>query len=552
VFDEAARRVKKAALTELARRTIRAPHQLKKLHAATSYLLAYPDDEEIFRLAGDLFDAFGTRTAALPAAGRDALENSGIAGTAVRLDFSYDVAAWLAACPDVDIDWDRYDAAEDLDPLLVPCLSRSEVQTFDDGEVSTRDWVRQAKGPLNMTDLAWIWRQLERHVPERSVREALYEKAGVPLVWRLGRTRAGPPIARLPVQAPFVHRRGLLRFPGNARREITRPLRGIRTVNRARGLALIRTVVAALAARHREVYADCRGNPEEVYEVDLGRGAALILIGVAPEHRLLLEGNYGYLLVKNGMPVGYGGVSPLFHQANTGINVFEEYRRGEAAYLFVQTLRVFHALFGSTRFILNPYQAGGGNTEAVASGAFWFYYKLGFRPAEPEVRTLARQERTRLAGGKAARTSPAVLRRLGETDLELRLPGSRPEQDFPEAFLGACAGGATDRIAAQACPDRSRGAARVTARVARDLGVTGTGRWPRNERRAFAAMAPLVSLADDLAAWKATEKRALVQLMRLKGGVRERPYVRALRRNDRFRRALEAFGRSGGCRSRDS
>ena len=106
----------------------------------------------------------------------------------------------------------------------------------------------------------------------------------------------------------------------------------------------------------------------------------LALIGVLPAQRLLLEANYGYVLLSNGVPIGYGGVSPLFRQANTGINVFDPFRGSEATYLWAQTLRAFRSLFGVRRFIINGYQFGAGNAEAIASGAYWFYYRLGFRP----------------------------------------------------------------------------------------------------------------------------------------------------------------------------
>jgi hypothetical protein len=376
---------------------------------------------------------------------------------------------------------------------------------------------------------------MERAIPSRSLREQLYEQAAVPLVWNLS---GSPAIHRLPVAAPFYHRTGLLRFRDDARREIARPLKGLKPVSRARGLELIRTTVAILAARHREVYADGRGNPDEVYDIDVGRGARVVVIGVKPEHRFLLEGNYGYLLLKNGMPVGYGGISPLFHQGNTGINIFEEYRRGEAAFLFVQTLRVFHALFGTTRFIVNAYQAGGGNKEAIASGAFWFYHKLWFRPMDREGRRLAERERARLKKRRSYRSSPAALRQLAESDMELRLPAARREQDFQEPWLGVCAAGATRLIAREACLDRSRAVQRIVRRVRRDLGVRSIARWSTNERRAFQGMAPLIGLIHDLAAWRPAEKRRLVRLMRAKGARQERGYVRALRDHTRLRHAL--------------
>ena len=153
------------------------------------------------------------------------------------------------------------------------------------------------------------------------------------------------------------------------------------------------------------------------------------MIGIAREHRLALETNTGYALFANGVPIGYGGVTPLFRQANTGINIFDPFRGGEAAFLWVQTLRAFRTLYGSERFVINAYQFGAGNAEAIRSGAFWFYYRLGFRPATAAVRTLAAREAKRMTADaqvskRCAYVTRARLRRSSSRSAGLRSRGS--------------------------------------------------------------------------------------------------------------------------------
>jgi hypothetical protein len=60
----------------------------------------------------------------------------------------------------------------------------------------------------------------------------------------------------------------------------------------------------------------------------------------------------------------------LAAQANTGLHIFESFRGSEAGFLYVQTLRAFHSLFGVSRFVLNPYQLGAENDEGIDSGAY--------------------------------------------------------------------------------------------------------------------------------------------------------------------------------------
>jgi len=542
-FGEEAAKRKTERLRQLSGLTLRSPHKLKKLHRTLCYIVAYPDSREVNDLADGLLKDFERRIEELSDSGREALENSRIEGTSVRLDFAHDVVDCLVRYygKELTIDWDSFESPENLDEILLQCIANAEVQTFDDGVIGTRDWIDQARGTLGTTDLTWLWSQMKRGIPSARLRAQLYDKAEAPLVWLLTGPRASQTTNRIEPASPFCLPKGIFRFKGNAKREVRKPLGDLRPVRAEKGEELIRLAVTTLAARHREVYADCCGNPEEVYDVDVGRGTRVIVIGVLPEYRLNLEGSYGYMILRNGMPCGYGGVSPLFHQGNTGINLFEEFRRGETAFLFVQVLRVFHNLFGTTCFVVSPYQTGHGNTEAIDSGAFWFYYKLMFRPRQKENQRVADREWAKIASRKRYRTGSSVLRKLAKDDLLLTLGRWKKGDLFEEKNLGLCASGVTDLIAGRKNVDRKAAARSIVARVARDLGVEKSSGWPLAERRAFENMAPLVALIEDLASWKAAQKRALVRLMRAKGSKRERTYVRLLKGNSKLRRALSDF-----------
>ena len=531
-------------LNLLSEAEIRSVPLLKKLHSLLCYFRAYPENREVYRAAGDLLGSFGERVRDLSPWARDLLADSAIEGTEVWYEFSYDVVSNLLRWypKDLEIDWEAYEEPELLDPILLQGLVRSEVQVFDDGSMSTERWIEIAKGDSGESSLAWLFRFMRRYIPRRSLREKLYDRAEPPLIWRLTFPGAAPPVPDVVSRAPYFHRDGIFKFRRDPREVIAAPRSVPGPVDRRLGRALIRLTVTALAARRREVYADCRANPDEVYLIDLGRGARLVLTGVLPEHRLAIEGNYGYLLLKNGMPVGYGGVSPLFHQGNTGINIFEEYRGGESAYLFVQTLRAFRSLFGCRRFILNPYQAGAGNKEAVRSGAFWFYYKLGFRPAEPVIRKEAQREWKLIRADRSHRTSPEKLRRFGSCDLELVLPGA--EERFEERWLGVLAAASTRMIAREGRRDRAGALSLLTKRAVRDLGARDFKGWSRREREAMEGFAPLLALIEDLSSWPKREKKRVLDLIRAKGGPVERVYVEALRGHVRFKRSLSAYARA--------
>jgi hypothetical protein len=277
-------------------------------------------------------------------------------------------------------------------------------------------------------------------------------------------------------------------------------------------------------------------NPDEVHLADLGEGVQLAVIGVLPSRRLLLEANYGYLLLANGVPVGYGGVSPLFRQANTGINVFDPFRGSEATFLWAQTLRAFRSLFGVRRFIVNGYQFGAGNSEAIASGAYWFYYRLGFRPASPENERLAAAESARLQR-EGGRSSPATLRRLATGDLHLDLPDWDPADAFDEAALDHVGTVLARRLAEVPEWSRTR-AARVLSRQVEAACGAHAARWAAEERTAFERIAPLAGMLPGLSSWPLADRRSLAALLRAKGAAGERDYAQRATECPRFFRAL--------------
>ena len=541
---------KLALLEALGRRRLRRAAELAALHGHLLFLTAFPDSAAVRAAAERALAAFPARLRRLAAKQRVALEDSGLVGSASRHSFEAPVARWLVERfgMDVEIDWRAVDDSSGIDFLLGLLTARAEQDGLESPALTTRQWLRRATGTARTSDLAWLVHQLRRQRATRAIWEALYDQAGVPLVWR---PRAvARDVARGPTPSSAVYYRagGLRRLPERPRRLIATPLETIERVDRRRGEELIDVTRATLTARCREVYAISHANPEEVYLADLGAGTALALIGVAPSRRLSLESNYGYLLLSNGVPVGYAGVTPLYRQANTGINVFEPFRGSEAAFLCAQTLRAFSTLFGVTRFVLNPYQIGAGNREAIDSGAFWFYYRLGFRPVAAELAALAAAERRRQLAQPRHRTDAATLRRLAQSDVELVLPGARARERFAEPWLAQLSLLASERLARAGGGSRAEAAERVAAEVARALGVRGRSRWAIAEQEAFTALAPLAALLD-LRALGSRTRAALVRLLRAKGAAQEAPYVRAAAADRHFLPGLMAAARRA-CRGR--
>ncbi len=326
--------------------------------------------------------------------------------------------------------------------------------------------------------------------------------------------------------------------PRSAKAAIEEPLTSIRKLSTHEGSRLVDVAIASLAVRHRETYHFNYANPKEVYLADAGEGVSIAVFGLRHEHRFPLECTMGFLILSNGVPIGYGGSSVLFRQTNNGVNIFDEYRGSEAAFLWVQVMRVYHQLVGCTRFIAHPYQFGADNDEALKSGAFWFYYRLGYRPVLAEVRDLAKREMAKLRKNTSYRSDIKTLRRLTGCDMHLTLSGARASDLFEERWLETSSMLAMESLGATGAETRSKAAEQLVTQVARDLDIRSLERWPSAERRGFRRIAPIVAAAAP-ASWSKDDKRTMRELLRAKGGNEEARYARLLSEHGKFLKMLK-------------
>jgi hypothetical protein len=262
-----------------------------------------------------------------------------------------------------------------------------------------------------------------------------------------------------------------------------------------------------MVTRARDLDAFAYGDPRDVRVVDDGDGLQWALIGTTPERRPVLRTTYGQLALRNGVPVAYAEADMLFGCADLAYNTFETFRGGESAHLFARLLALLRHVFDVRSFTFEPYQLGQDNDEGLASGAWWFYYKLGFRPRNGAIRALVRAELARMRRNSAYRSSRKALARLAEDYLYFEPEGRRAAFWPRLADLGA-------RLAAPAGAD---------GEAARLLGVSP----PRGSaaRIAWGRWAPIVTSLPGLEQWSPDERSALARIVLAKGGRREGDYL---------------------------
>lgn len=533
-----------AALDVLSRARLGSARQVERLHEALCFLRAYPDDPAVLARTETLLARFARR--ADLRRHRRALENSGIAGTRTRFPFFAGTARWLAAHwgDQLRVDWREFEKGPALERFLPLVSLWAETPALDELDLGTRAWVERLKGPRE-TDAAFLVRRLARLGRGTFEHEAAWDGLELPLVLESGPDTPARTNACLRPASVVFQTKPLDRSRPDVRRESAKPPLSIEAISprgAARTLDLARE---AMVARARDLDAFQWGDPRDVRLVTYPDGLSFAAIGIVPERRLLLESVYGFLTLKNGVPIGYVLTSALFGSSEIAYNVFETFRGGESGLVYGKVLSMTRALFGSDVFTIFPYQLGGyGNSEALESGAWWFYRKLGFVPRAPRAVALMEEEERRMARDPKHLTSLADLRVLASENLYWFGGKSRTDAiglvELPNVGLRV-----TDAVAARFGSDRERAEVVLTAEAARLLGAR-PGEWTSAERLAFRRWAPLVSILPGVARWSPGEKRALAGVIRAKGGRRESDFVRLFDAHKRLRNAVAALAKDPG------
>jgi hypothetical protein len=343
------------------------------------------------------------------------------------------------------------------------------------------------------------------------------------------------------VRQVFYHQEALItRREVSLAEELARRPPAYARLSRAQGERVMDLIREVMLVRYRELYGTTLGDPRTVVRADLGRGVSIFLWNLPPERRLPLRTYVAGLTLKNGVPINYIEAIGLFEWMEVGFNTFYTFRGGEVAWIFAQVLRCLCSWMGTTCVSMYPYQLGHNNDEAIESGAFWFYHKLGFRPGRRDLVQLVEREEARIASDQKYRTPARTLRRLAEGHAFYELPGSE---------VGAWDGFSTRNIGL-----------RVLRRMGQEFGGDGSRfreasvkslarmlhtRVPEkgSERTAFENFAMVAALIPGLKLWSSSEKRGLLEIIRAKSGADEVRYLSLLQRHDRLRREMRRLGK---------
>ncbi len=519
---------------------------LIRFHEALMFLRAFPQGPGVVRKTEQLLNGFHKRVEALRKTGADLtpldpLEVSGIAGTQMCDTISFDLARWLVRhMPGkVTVDWDEWDEGRAMGEILPRLLPLVEDDALVEADTPWRRWIESAHG-RKVASAEWLVRRFESLPLSAQAKAELYDSLRVPLRWDLGNSRVTRTRNLVPVRKVFYHSGPLIsRSEVSLADELATKPPALHRLSRRQGEQIIDKIREVMLVRYRELYGTTLGDPASVVRADIGRGTSIYLWNLPRERHLPLRAYVAGLTLKNGVPINYIEAIGLCEWMEVGFNTFYTFRGGEAGWIFAQVLRCLCHLMGATCVSMYPYQLGHDNEEALKSGAFWFYRKLGFRPGRADLRKLVEREEKKIAADSSYRTSIRTLKRLAQSHAFYELPGSQVGawDRFSTRNIGLKV---NTHMAREFGGDSGAMRKRSTRALEQALGVR-TNSWSLMEKAAFENFA-LVLSNEALSGWTAKEKGRMVAIIRAKSKPNEMHYLHLTQQHQRLRQALIKLG----------
>jgi hypothetical protein len=437
----------------------------------------------------------------------------------------------------LDIDWKEMADESLLTDALSLTVEPAEDRGLEDDSISLQDWLRRCAREDRLTDLEVAIQLFEGTSLDPLQQEHVFETCDVPVAYHLREPGSGRcEIGMMPEHVSF-QKKPIPRERFSLAPKIVRPLERCRTLRPHDGRRAIELSLAALCSRNLEIYPLIYANPGDVTVVDCRRGLQVVLAGMQPEFRSVPESLLFFLILKNGVPIAYGPASIFLGCCEMGINLFPEFRAGEIRYIYAQFMRALYHLAHVRYFFITSYGMGVGNPQALKSGAFWFYRKMGFKASNPDVEALAREEEETMMRSPGYRCSMRTLRRLSPTEAYFDLSAGRVRPiDFGRLGLAA-----SRHITERYGGIRSRARAGCARTLVRRLGIGDYASWRSGEKMAMRQLAPVLDTFPHLERWPQRDKTFLAAVIKAKGASSEFGYMRRLGGSARLARVFQAI-----------
>ncbi len=411
LFNEDSAKLKQQALLKCSGAKIAGANSIKQYHDTLLFLLAYPENENLKSLAASEMKRLSERIKNLPLAQHEKLDLSGLAFTNTHGGFSISLIKWLLKEFPGQVSVHSFDE-EGVHPkeILKHALGEMEFEIASDEKLKPEAWIAKASGTKNRTkQVQWIINQFDKIEASDLIKDQLMESLKLYVTIEPKEENFSRSFGKLKQDKTFFHDKGILKKFDEGEL-INRKLPSPKKLSLQQKQEIINSSRVALCLLNRETDPVTYCNEDGLLYYELEHGLSIALFSMLPERRLPLESYIGFMMFKNGYPMAYGGGWLFGKRSLLGINIFEAFRGGESAFVFAQLLRSYKNAFGADYFEVEPYQFGKDNPEGIQSGAFWFYYRFGFRPVDEQLNKLATEESQKIKADKKYRSPISTLK----------------------------------------------------------------------------------------------------------------------------------------------
>ena len=400
-------------------------------HSVLLFLIAYPDNQSVYTQASLSMQQLHLCIQSHKNL-RECLYNTGITNTQLCAAYSFELVKWLRTCYKKNIRIRSFEADEaKTQSVLSVVMPKVESEILQDGNAGWRSWLKQCrkKGEDLLDRLIAVFDETDIRP---GVKDELWSAIGINIEIDI----TAPDCLPDSLFTPYYHR-SVLKRKNSPQFKVMHPQKV--HLDQEEAAHIIECGRMILVRHLREIDPVTFTSAELVSYYRLPRGLSIALMGMIPERRHPIDSYMGYVVFKNGLPVAYAGSWVLFDSARIGLNIFPAFRGGESQYIFEQVLKLHQAVYQLKRFSTDPYQIGKDNSDGIHSGAFWIYYRAGFRPIREEQKKIAEAEAKKIKSVKGYRTLAPVLRKLAESRLELVLQKNAVQfdvTDLSRAYAG--------------------------------------------------------------------------------------------------------------------
>lgn len=431
-FDEKLEETKKEIINSLLNSVPNKPNDFKLLHQLLLSLLAYPSSKGMYSFTKNSMQSLLSKLENNPSL-QTKLAGTGLVNTPIECNFSYEKVCFLIQQYSNQVFiHSATSSIETQKAVLKLILPSVEYSLIHEGEKDLKNRIAKLHTSKTQTDLEWLINCINNSQKSDEQKAFIYNQLGIFITWKVSDLTNSVSNLRGLNFPLYYHTKNIeknIDFNNQLKKKLPKPTE----LSNEQKKQLINSAKLTLLYLYRETEPFKNANDDDITVFKLEHGITIALFGSKLEKRYSLESYIGYLVLKNNIPASYGGGWIFGERSQFGINILEAFRGAESSLIITELLRVYHQHFSVQRFVVKPYQFGLHNSEAIKTGAFWFYYKFGFRPENKKLQELALFELEQKTINPKHKSSDATLKKFTKSNIALQISeSSYPNYDAEE------------------------------------------------------------------------------------------------------------------------